>query len=227
MGIRHDIASELEKRNNHKKSKIESSKHSQEQYQSYIDHPDVTLDLAIRFAKIIEQEDEYLEHDFLEKEFNKIEAGNHKSITKITSIHSLDMRLREIISISDEIDILYHDHFAKALFKKALSLSLIKDRIEWHDSTTGSTGNPELQMVLHMLDGITLSFLSEKIMIDKSEILLKENQEKVIERTGIFISGVIWTQSNCGKATHSLAKNASSKIIEENLVLNMEKLRAQ
>lgn len=169
--------------------------------------------MAREYSKVIEEDYEPFEEEFLQKELAKVKESNKDSILQINWEHELEFRLKEIISISDEFDAIYREPMAIALYKQALNL--LPDRVEYVSPTYNNLdANREFQMALELLKLVSVDFLTYHLRIEPSSLFDSNNRSEIIEKIRLLISGMIWTQSNVGKVTYDNANNKAQASVD-------------
>ncbi|AKO78243.1 hypothetical protein EN12_24450 [Vibrio cholerae] len=196
---------------------------SSNEYMTFIDHPLVTIEMAREYVKVLKEEYQPFEIEFLEAKLPGVIEGNKDSIQQINNLTQLEFRLREIVSISNEFSMYYREPLVKALYKKAMEQ--LSERVQYVREGYTIESNREFRMAMEFLGIVSESFLKHILNMDEMRVFNPDNRTEVIEKIRLFTAGVIWTQSNIGSNVHDIAATQANKAASVTLEKNMIAIR--
>ncbi|KAA1254751.1 hypothetical protein F0M16_10820 [Vibrio cholerae] len=196
---------------------------SSNEYMTFIDHPLVTIEMAREYVKVLKEEYQPFEIEFLEAKLPGVIEGNKDSIQQINNLTQLEFRLREIVSLSNEFSMYYREPLVKALYKKALEQ--LSERVQYVREGYTIESNREFRMAMEFLGIVSESFLKHILNMDEMRVFNPDNRTEVIEKIRLFTAGVIWTQSNIGSNVHDIAATQANKAASVTLEKNMIEIR--
>lgn len=196
---------------------------SSNEYMTFIDHPLVTIEMAREYVKVLKEEYQPFEIEFLEAKLPGVIEGNKDSIQQINNLTQLEFRLREIVSLSNEFSMYYREPLVKALYKKAMEQ--LSERVQYVREGYTIESNREFRMAMEFLGIVSESFLKHILNMDEMRVFNPDNRTEVIEKIRLFTAGVIWTQSNIGSNVHDIAATQANKAASVTLEKNMIEIR--
>ncbi|EJG0764741.1 hypothetical protein C4G84_RS13045 [Vibrio parahaemolyticus O5:K30] len=196
---------------------------SPNEYMTFIDHPLVTIEMAREYVKVLQEEYQPFESEFLEAKLPGVIEGNKDSIQQINNLTQLEFRLREIVSISNEFSMFYREPLVKALYKKAMEQ--LSERVQYVREGYTIDSNREFRMAMEFLGVVSEPFLTHILNMDAKRLFSPDNRAEVIEKIRLFTAGVIWTQSNIGSNVHDVATTQANKAASVMLEKIMSGLR--
>lgn len=196
---------------------------SSNEYMTFIDHPLVTIEMAREYVKVLKEEYQPFEIEFLEAKLPGVIEGNKDSIQQINNLTQLEFRLREIVSLSNEFSMYYREPLVKALYKKAMEQ--LSERVQYVREGYTIESNREFRMAMEFLGIVSESFLKHILNMDEMRVFNPDNRTEVIEKIRLFTAGVIWTQSNIGSNVHDIAATQANKAASVTLEKNMIAIR--
>ncbi|MBC5852121.1 hypothetical protein [Vibrio metschnikovii] len=196
---------------------------SSNEYMTFIDHPLVTIEMAREYVKVLKEEYQPFEIEFLEAKLPGVIEGNKDSIQQINNLTQLEFRLREIVSLSNEFSMYYREPIVKALYKKAMEQ--LSERVQYVREGYTIESNREFRMAMEFLGIVSEPFLKHILNMDEMRMFNPDNRTEVIEKIRLFTAGVIWTQSNIGSNIHDIAATQANKAASVTLEKNMIEIR--
>ncbi|ENV5902028.1 hypothetical protein ACXHQ0_14945 [Vibrio antiquarius] len=196
---------------------------SPNEYMTFVDHPLVTIEMAREYVKVLQEEYQPFESEFLEAKLPGVIEGNKDSIQQINNLTQLEFRLREIVSISNEFSMFYREPLVKALYKKAMEQ--LSERVQYVREGYTIDSNREFRMAMEFLGVVSEPFLTHILNMDAQRLFSLDNRTEVIEKIRLFTAGVIWTQSNIGSNVHDVAATQANKAASVTLEKIMSGLR--
>ncbi|MDW1582254.1 MULTISPECIES: hypothetical protein [unclassified Vibrio] len=196
---------------------------SPNEYMTFVDHPLVTIEMAREYVKVLQEEYQPFESEFLEAKLPGVIEGNKDSIQQINNLTQLEFRLREIVSISNEFNMFYREPLVKALYKKAMEQ--LSERVQYVREGYTIDSNREFRMAMEFLGVVSEPFLTHILNMDAQRLFSLDNRTEVIEKIRLFTAGVIWTQSNIGSNVHDVAATQANKAASVTLEKIMSGLR--
>lgn len=190
---------------------------------TFVDHPLVTIEMAREYVKVLQEEYQPFESEFLEAKLPGVIEGNKDSIQQINNLTQLEFRLREIVSISNEFSMFYREPLVKALYKKAMEQ--LSERVQYVREGYTIDSNREFRMAMEFLGVVSEPFLTHILNMDAQRLFSLDNRTEVIEKIRLFTAGVIWTQSNIGSNVHDVAATQANKAASVTLEKIMSGLR--
>ncbi|KOY41447.1 hypothetical protein [Vibrio parahaemolyticus] len=196
---------------------------SQHEYMTFVDHPLVTIEMAREYVKVLQEEYQPFESEFLEAKLPGVIEGNKDSIQQINNLTQLEFRLREIVSLSNEFSMFYREPLVKALYKQAMEQ--LSERVQYVREGYTIDSNREFRMAMEFLGVVSEPFLTHILNMDAKRLFSPDNRAEVIEKIRLFTAGVIWTQSNIGSNVHDVAATQANKAASVTLEKIMSGLR--
>lgn len=204
-------------------NKVDETRAHDNECMTFIDHPLVTIDMAREYVKVLEEEYQPFEIEFLEDKLPEVIEGNKNSIQQINNLSQLEFRLREIVSLSNEFSMFYREPLVKALYKKAMEQ--LSERVQYVREGYTIDSNREFRMAMEFLGVVSESFLTHILNMDAKRLFSPDNRAEVIEKIRLFTAGVIWTQSNIGSNVHDVATTQANKAASVTLEKIMSGIR--
>lgn len=196
---------------------------SPHEYMTFVDHPLVTIEMAREYVKVLQEEYQPFESEFLEAKLPGVIEGNKDSIQQINNLTQLEFRLREIVSLSNEFSMFYREPLVKALYKQAMQQ--LSERVQYVREGYTIDSNREFRMAMEFLGVVSEPFLTHILNMDAQRLFSLDNRTEVIEKIRLFTAGVIWTQSNIGSNVHDVAATQANKAASVTLEKIMSGLR--
>lgn len=192
-----------------RKENEEKLLHTQKSYITYLDDPRITIDVA----REIGVDDDF---EFAKAYFEKNLANPSDDILfPVKDEYELRSRCEQILILWNENEWFTHKNYVNLILKMAMPQSRISYVYDGKENR-----NPELLMAKEIL-GFNNKFMSIEDLAEqhinyKDLYSPEDGFYDAIEKTKLFVAGIIWTQTNVGSSYHENVLKESNKIGNRN-----------
>ena len=198
----------------------------QDNYITYLDDPRITLDVA----RIIQSYEEMEDHDSIDKYFkDNLSMTNDDILCPLKTTADLRKRCEQVLLVFNEQEWFSRKNYINLIMKMAMPQSRISYDYNQGDKSLENT-NTELLMAKEIV-GLNNQYSNfEELIeqfIDFDQISFENGFFDHIEKSKIFLGGIIWTQTNIGRGTTDKIEKSIDRIQKENNKKRIAKLNVK